>query len=227
MGQKVHPKVFRLGVNKVWSSRWFANKRDFARFLEQDITIRKHIQKRFPEGGIAAIDVERSANTLTITVLTARPGVVIGRGGSGAEELKKALKRFILRDPKVTLKLNIQELTQPELNAQIVVQSMIDQIQKRIPFRRVLRQAVEHVMRAGAQGVRVRLSGRLNGAEIARTESLTNGSLPLQTLRSDIDYACGTAQTTYGAIGAKAWIYRGEVFTPKAEESAAAGGGKR
>lgn len=211
MSQKVHPKSFRLGINQNWSSRWFS-KRDFARLLEQDVRIRKYIKKKFPEGGIAAIDIERFANSLNVTITTARPGVVIGRGGSGAEELKKELKRTLLHDPKLILKLIIQELSKPEQHAQIIVQSVIDQIMKRIPFRRVMKQSVDHVLRAGAQGVRLRLSGRLNGAEIARTETLSQGKLPLQTLRSDIDYSRGTALTTYGTIGVKVWIYRGEVF---------------
>lgn len=211
MGQKVHPISFRLGINKTWSSRWYAKKR-FAALLEQDIRIRKFIQKRFPEGGIASVDIERFANTLTVTITTSRPGVVIGRGGTGAEELKKELKKRILHDQKAALKLTIQELMKPEQNAQIIVHAVIDQIVKRIPFRRVLKQSVDHVLRAGALGVRVRLSGRLNGAEIARTETLSEGKLPLQTLRSDIDYSRGTAFTTYGTIGVKVWIYRGEIF---------------
>lgn len=210
MGQKVHPKAFRIGTTQSWRSRWFA-KKNFSQFLQQDLAIRKYLQKKLLEGGVADITIERSGTSITVTIHTSKPGVVIGRGGSGVEELRKEIAKKFL-NAKDQLKLSIEEISQPSLNAQIVCQNAIEQIEKRLPFRRILKQSVDQVQKAGAQGVKVMVAGRLGGAEIARTEKLVWGSLPLQTLRADIDYARGTARTTYGAIGVKVWIYKGNVF---------------
>ncbi|MFH1236248.1 MAG: 30S ribosomal protein S3 [Parcubacteria group bacterium] len=211
MGQKVHPKIFRMGITQQWQSKWFA-KKQYAQFLEQDLQIRRIIKDKFKDAGVASSDIERSGTTVTITIHTSRPGVVIGRGGAGVEELRTAVaKKFF--DKKQNVRISIEEVAQPLLNAQIVCQNMIEQIEKRIPFRRVLKTAVDQARRAGAKGVKSMVAGRLGGAEIARTEKLTWGSLPLHTLRADIEYARGTAQTTYGTIGVKVWVYKGEVFS--------------
>lgn len=214
MGQKVHPKIFRIGVNKTWSSRWFT-KNSFGAYLQQDEAIRTFIKKKFKSGGIALIEIARTANAVTITIATSRPGVIIGRGGAGAEELKKEILQKVFRNVKTALRLNIEEAEKPDINAELITQSVIDQLEKRLPFRRVLKQTVERVKRAGALGVRVMVAGRLNGAEIARTESLHTGSIPLHTLRADIDYARGSAHTTYGSIGVKVWVYKGQIFDKK------------
>lgn len=184
--------------------------------MKEDLHIRKSLCDRLKQAGVASIDIERSGNTMTVTVATSKPGVVIGRGGTGVEDLKKGIERLLAA--KTTVRLNIQEVSKPNLSAQIVMQNVVEQIEKRIPFRRALRQSVEQVRRAGALGVRVMIGGRLNGADIARTEVLTSGTVPLQTLRADIDYARGVARTTYGAIGVKVWIYRGEVFEKEKKE---------
>jgi len=210
VGHKVHPKVFRLGEVFTWDSKWFARK-DYAKFLQQDIIIKKYLRLELKEAAVAKIEIERSANSLTVIIHSGKPGVIIGRGGQGIEELKKKIKAKFL-EPKANLNLNIQEVTDPSMRSELIVQGMIADIEKRMPFRRVMKQAIGRVERAGAKGVKVRVSGRLNGAEIARTETLTSGKLPLHTLRAEIDYARGVARTTYGAIGVKVWIYKGEVF---------------
>lgn len=214
MGQKVHPVIFRIGVNKTWSSRWFT-KANFGAYLQQDDALRTYIRKKFRNGGVAKIGIARTANALTITILTSRPGVLIGRGGAGIEELNKDLANRIVKNPKIQVRLNVEEVDKPDLNAELVCQSVIDQLEKRLPFRRVLKQTVERVKRGGAIGVRIMVAGRLNGAEIARTEALAFGSIPLHTLRADIDYASSKAHTTYGVIGVKTWIYKGEIFHDK------------
>lgn len=211
MGQKVHPKSFRLGVSTDWNARWFAT-RDYAKLLRQDVMIRKFLKTKLPPSGISAVDIERSLQNLIVTIHTSKPGVVIGRGGAGIEALKVGIRRLLMGQGKYIIKLNIQEVTKPELSAQIVMGNMAEQIEKRLPFRRVLKTTVEQVMGAGALGVKVSVAGRLNGADIARTEVLGQGALPLQTLRANIDYARGEAHTTYGRIGIKVWIYKGEVF---------------
>lgn len=210
MGQKVHPRIFRIGVNQTWSSKWFA-KGDFGPNLRQDEQIRKFIKKKYKGGGVALVTIARTANAVTVTIFTSRPGVIIGRGGTGVEELKKELLD-IVKTPKTALRVEIEEVERPEMNAELVVQSVIEQLEKRIPFRRILKQTVERVKRAGAKGVRIMVAGRLNGAEIARTEALHAGSIPLHTLRADIEYSRGAAHTTYGAIGVKVWVYKGEIF---------------
>ena len=213
MGQKVHPKIFRTGVIYTWPSKWFSSRRTLAVKIKQDVQIRRFLIKKLREAGVDKVEIERDAQKIIITVYTAKPGLVIGRGGAGAEDLKKEVKRKFL--PKVKLgeiNLNINEVDRPNLSAQIVLQGMILEIEKRLPFRRVMKQAIMHVQRAGALGVKVQIKGRLNGAEIAREEKMAVGKIPLHTLRADIDYARGAAHATYGAIGLKIWIYRGEIF---------------
>lgn len=210
MGQKVHPTIFRIGVNRSWSSKWFA-RQSFGNYLRQDAAIRKFLKKKYTNGGIAQVALSRTGDALTVAIHTSRPGVLIGRGGTGAEEIKKGIES-LLKLKKPSVRVDIQEVDRPDLSAELVVQNVIEQIEKRIPFRRVLKQTVERVKRAGGKGVRVMISGRLNGADIARTESLHSGSIPLHTLRADIDYSRGTAHTTYGVIGVKVWIYKGDVF---------------
>lgn len=212
MGQKVHPKSFRLGVTTDWNSKWFSS-REYPKLLRQDVMIRKYLKTKLPAAGVALVEIERSLQNLIVTIHTSKPGVVIGRGGAGIELLKKDLKQQLMGQGKYNLKLNIQEVNKPELSAQIMVGNMAEQIEKRLPFRRVLKQTIEQVMNAGALGVKVMVAGRLNGSEIARTEMLSQGSLPLQTLRANIDYGRGEAHTTYGKIGIKVWIYKGKVFT--------------
>ena len=211
MGHKVNPKVFRLGQTQTWSSRWFARK-NYADLLKEDILIRRFVMKKLKEAVIDKVEIERTPADMTITITAARPGVIIGRGGSGLEEIKKAIISNFLKNSKKGVRINIQEVGNPNLSAAAMVYYMAADIEKRIPFRRVMKQAIDRVMKAGALGVKVMIGGRLNGAEIARTEKLAQGKVPLHTLRADIDYSRGIAQTTYGTIGIKVWIYKGEVF---------------
>ncbi len=211
MGQKVHPKSFRLPITGDYNSRWFSA-RDYPQLLKQDVEIRKYLMGKLANAGLARIEIERSLQNVTVTIHSSKPGVVIGRGGQGIEILRQDIRRLHMGRGKYNVKLNVQEIDKPELNAQVMVGNMAEQIEKRLPFRRIMKNTIEQVMGAGAKGVKVMLAGRLNGAEIARTEMLSNGSLPLQTLRAGIDYGRGEAQTTYGKIGIKVWIYTGEVF---------------
>lgn len=212
MGQKVHPKSFRLPVTGAYNAKWFSA-RNYPALLRQDVQIRKYLQSKLTNAGLSRIDIERSVQNLTVTISTSKPGVVIGRGGAGIETLRQGIRRLHMGQAKYNVKLNVQEVDKPELDAQIVVGNIAEQIEKRLPFRRVMKNTIEQVMQAGAKGVKVMLAGRLNGAEIARTEMLSNGSLPLQTLRAGIDFGRGEAQTTYGKIGIKVWIYTGQVFS--------------
>lgn len=210
MGQKVHPYSFRIPHLRHWSSRWFA-KRDFSKLLEEDVKVRDFIKEKLKKASVSEVIVERSAGSVSIVIHTAKPGVVIGRGGGGIEQLSADIRQKFFT-PKTAVKMSIQEVSRPQLSATIVMQNMAEQLEKRIPFRRVLKTTVDQVMRSGALGVKVMVAGRLNGADIARTEKLHQGKVPLHTLRADIDYATGKAATTYGAIGIKVWIYKGEVF---------------
>lgn len=212
MGQKVHPKIFRTGESQIytWNSKWFA-KKDYVARLRQDIDIRIFLQKTLKEAAVSKIEVERTANAVTVIIHSAKPGLIIGHAGTGIEDLRKKIKEKFL-EKKTVLNLNVQEVQNPSLSAEVVLQSMIADIEKRIPFRRVLKQAISRAERAGAKGVKVVASGRLDGAEIAREEMLAWGKIPLHTLRADIDYASGPAFTIYGAVGIKVWIYKGEVF---------------
>ena len=213
MGKKVNPRVFRLGMSEKWRSRWYAG-RDFAKFLQQDISIRKYLEGALKEASVDRVDIERNRGELTINIVAAKPGVIIGRGGSGIEDLKaKIQKKFLAQDMK--LKINITEVSVPFLSANVVLDSIKNDIEKRIPFRRVMKQNIDRVMKAGAKGVKIIVAGRLNGADIAREEKLVDGKIPLHTLRSNIDYSRGRAQTIYGVIGIKVWIYKGEYFDKK------------
>lgn len=208
MGQKVNPISMRLQVNKDWRSKWFASKKDYANYLTQDLTVRKMIQDKLgSRAAINKIDIERSPNLVTVTVVTAKAGVVIGRGGAGAQELKTAIERIY----KVPVRVNIEEIKKPELYAKLVAENIAHQIERRINFRRAIKSASAATMRAGAKGIRIEVSGRLNGAEMSRREKSVEGSVPLHTLRADIDYAGVGAQTAAGIIGVKVWIYKGEV----------------
>ncbi|OIP79472.1 MAG: 30S ribosomal protein S3 [Parcubacteria group bacterium CG08_land_8_20_14_0_20_48_21] len=215
MGQKVHPIIFRIGTTKEWPSRWFAAQDTYRAYLRQDVGIRKFLQKELVRAGIAEIGIERSAKEVKITINAAKPGMIIGRSGAGIEDIKKKMEQKFFRGSRVGLQLNVSEIKNPSLNARVVVQDIIAEIEKRVPFRRVMKQAVGRVERAGAEGVKIVVAGRLNGAEIARTEKLVVGKIPLHTLRADIDYARGVAKTIFGAIGVKVWIYKGEVFRKK------------
>lgn len=213
MGHKVHPKIHRTQVIYTWDSRWFS-KKDYATYSRQDIRIREFLMKKFKDAHIDAIGIERGPKNMTVNILAAKPGFIIGRGGQGLEELRKEIERKFLQ-MSLKVKLNIQEVRSPALSAPIIAQSMVSEIERRVPFRRVMKQAIDRVMKAGAQGVKMSMAGRLNGAEIARTEKLSSGTVPLITLRSDVDYAQVWAHTTYGKIGVKVWICRGEVFGRK------------
>ena len=216
MAQKVNPKIFRIGTIYGWDSKWF-NHKNYKALVRQDIEMRWWLRKELKEAMIDRIEIDRSRNNLVITIHSAKPGVIIGRAGAGIEELKKKLVKEFFRGKKTGLSVNVVEVSRPSLSANIVMQGMIADIEKRMPFRRVLKQNIERTQKAGAHGVKVTVSGRLNGAEIARRESLSWGSVPLQNLRADIDYASDFAHTMFGAVGVKVWIYRGEIFEkPKA-----------
>lgn len=210
MGQKVNPIIFRMGQIHHWTSRWFSQK-NFQEFLKQDIQIKRFIKKYLKDAAVVQIEIERPGSTLTVIIYTAKPGMVIGRSGEGIEKLTKELKDRFLND-KTSIKITIQEVKNPNASSELILHGVIADLEKRIPFRRVMKQAIARAQKAGVKGVKVSCSGRLNGAEIARRETLNWGSLPLHTIRSDIDYARSTAFTTYGTIGVKVWIYKGEKF---------------
>lgn len=218
MGHKVHPKTYRLQVTETWDSRWFS-KSDYSRYAKEDILIRAYLAKQFREAHIDAISIERGPKQLVITILAAKPGYIIGRGGKGLDDVRRHIEHKIL-SLRVRAKINVREVASPALSAPIVAQTVAEEIQRRLPFRRVMKQTMKRVMDAGARGFKIQLSGRLNGVEIARTEKLSAGTLPLITLRSDVDYAGLKAQTTYGAIGVKIWICHGERFGRKDRFSA-------
>ncbi len=208
MGQKVNPTSMRLQVNKDWRSKWFANPREYAKYLREDLAVRKMIDDSLgSRAAINKVDIERSPNLVTVTIVTAKAGVVIGRGGSGAQELKTAIEKIY----NVPVRVNIEEVKKPELYAKLVAENIAFQLQRRISFRRAIKSASAATMRAGAKGIRIEVSGRLNGAEMARREKEIAGSVPLHTLRADIDYAYVGAKTPAGIIGIKVWIYKGEV----------------
>lgn len=208
MGQKVNPISMRLQVNKNWRSKWFAPKREYANYLAQDLAVRRYVAKKFTNrSAINTVDIERSPNLVTVTIQTAKAGVVIGRGGAGAQELKAEFERIF----GTTVRVNIEELKKPELYAKLVAENIANQLERRIAFRRAMKSSAAATMRAGAKGIRVEVAGRLNGAEMSRREKIIEGSVPLHTLRADIDYGYERAQTTAGIIGVKVWIYKGEV----------------
>lgn len=211
MGQKVHPKGLRIGIIKDWDAKWFAGKRDYVGLLKEDIDLRKFIKRSLYNAGISRVEIERAANRIKITIHTAKPGMVIGRGGAGVEQLRKKLEGMT----KKQVAVNIVEVKVPEVDAQLVAENVALAIEKRVSFRRAMKQAVGRAMRTGAKGVRIAVSGRLGGAEIARSERNAEGTVPLHTLRADIDYGFAEARTTAGQIGIKVWIYKGQVIPPK------------
>jgi len=227
MGQKVNPIGLRLGIVKGWDSNWYGGK-DFAEKLVEDEKIRKYILARIPKGGISKIVIERTLKRITITINTARPGVVIGKGGQEVDKIKEELKKITNKD----VQINIFEIKRPELDAKLVGESVAQQLQARISFRRAMKQAISSALRVGAEGIKIQVSGRLGGAEMARTEHYKEGRTPLHTLRADIDYALSEAQTVYGKLGIKVWIFKGEIYGKKdlspnqvqPESKAAAGG---
>ncbi len=207
MGQKVHPYGFRLGVTKTWRSRWFS-KQDYAKLLREDLELKDSLRERLKAAGVSAVEVDRPGNKLRVTIHTSRPGIIIGRKGAEIEKLKQDLAKKTKRE----VFIDIQEVHKPELDAQLVSESIALQLEKRVAFRRAMRKAVDSALRFGCKGIKVRVSGRLNGAEIARTEWYLQGQLPLHTLRADIDYGFSQAYTTYGVIGVKCWVYKGEIL---------------
>ena len=210
MGQKVSPVGLRLGVNKDWESKWYSNK-DFAANLDKDIKIRKYIEKNLKNASIASVLIERKKNRVDVTINTAKPGIIIGRGGEDIEKLRKEIKKVVKEDVYV----NIVEVKNPDLNAQLVAENIAQQIENRAPFRSTQKRAIRNTMKAGAKGIKTSVSGRLGGAEMARTEGYTEGTVPLHTIRADIDYATAEADTTYGKIGVKVWIYKDEILPAK------------
>jgi small subunit ribosomal protein S3 len=207
MGQKVHPHGFRLGILYDWESKWFAE-RDYTQKLHSDIALREYILQQLPDASISRIEVDRNANLVTVTIHTAKPGIVIGRGGQKVEELRTNLERFT----GGRIRVNIQEIRTPELDAYLVARSVADQLERRVAFRRAIKQAVQRTMQRGALGVRISIAGRLGGAEMSRRETETQGQVPRHTLRADIDYGIAEAHTTFGRIGVKCWIYKGLVL---------------
>jgi small subunit ribosomal protein S3 len=211
MGQKVNPIGIRLGITREWTSKWYAGKKLFPQLVHTDFRVRTFLRKKLAEASVSRIQIERAANRVNITIETARPGIVIGKKGEDIEKLR-AETAALLGRPVADIRLNISEIRKPELDAQLVADGIAQQIEKRVMFRRAMKRAVMSTMRSGALGIKVRLSGRLNGAEIARTEWSREGRIPLHTFRADIDYGFGEARTTYGVIGVKVWIFKGEVF---------------
>ncbi len=227
MGQKVNPRGARVGVIFDWSTRWYSDKKNFAKQLKEDHDLRVKLKEKFYATGVSRIDVERSANRMTVNIFTAKPGMIIGRGGKGIDDLRAEVEAF-LGHP---VNLNVMDVKSPDTDAQLVAENIAQQLEKRIAFRRAMKQSIQRAMRAGAKGMKVAISGRVGGADIARTEQYHEGSIPLQTLRANIDYGFCEAKTTYGRLGIKVWIYKGQVL-PKAKKvkaapaPAAAEGGK-
>ena len=218
MGQKVQPNGLRLGVIRDWNARWYASRAEYAQNLAQDMEIRKYLKKHLANAAVSRVTIERPAQNLNITVHTARPGIVIGKKGEDIDRMRRDISRMT----SLPVQLSVEEIRKPELDATLVAESICQQLEKRIMFRRAMKRAVTNAMRLGAQGVKVMVAGRLNGAEIARTEWYREGRVPLHTLRADIDYGFAEAKTTYGVIGVKVWIFRGEVFDATQEAEAQA-----
>ncbi len=216
MGQKVHPTGIRLGIVKDWTSTWFANSENYADYLNMDLEIRDYIRQRLSQASVSHIQIARPANNAVITIHTARPGIVIGKKGEDIDKLRKEVSRRM----GIPVSINIEEIRKPELDARLVAESVAQQLERRIMFRRAMKRAVSNSMRIGAQGIKIRVGGRLNGAEIARNEWYREGRVPLHTLRADIDYGTAEANTTYGKIGVKVWIFKGEVIGKEKEGDA-------
>jgi small subunit ribosomal protein S3 len=221
MGQKVHPIGIRLGITKDWTSKWYAHSKNYAALVHTDHLVREFLKKRLAEASVSRIHIERAARRVNITIHTARPGIVIGKKGEDIEKVRAEVARR-MKLPVQDVRLNIAEIRKPELDAQLVAEGIAQQIEKRVMFRRAMKRAVTNTMRSGALGIKVRASGRLNGAEIARTEWSREGRIPLHTFRADIDYGLAEARTTYGVIGVKVWIFKGEVFDKATLEAEAA-----
>lgn len=215
MGQKTHPYGFRLGYNKTWHSRWYADK-GYADTLIEDVTLRTRLKKRLAHAGVSEIDIERAAERMRITIHTSRPGIIIGRKGAEVDKLRDDLIKQLGRE----VHINIQEVQRPELDAQLVAESIAGQLERRVSFRRAMKKAMESAFRFGAKGVKIMVAGRLGGHEIARTEWYQEGRLPLHTLKADIDYGLAEARTTYGVIGVKVWVYRGDLLREKSRRAA-------
>lgn len=214
MGQKVNPHGLRVGIIKGWSSNWYADKKTFSEYLLEDNKIRVYVKKKLFISGLSKIEIERAANKIKLTVFTAKPGMVIGRGGSGVEELRVAVEKMTNKEVVV----NVEEIKSPELDGQLVAENIAAQLERRVSFRRALKQSIQRTMRSGAKGIKTQVAGRLGGADMARTEGYSEGSIPLQTLRADIDYGFAEANTTFGKVGVKVWIYKGEILpTSKAK----------
>ncbi len=211
MGQKVNPHGFRVGIIKDWDSKWYADKKTFNEFLVEDYKIREYIKKKLFLSGVSKIEIERAASKIKVSVFTAKPGMVIGRGGSGVEELRVDIEKMTNK----SVVINVEEIKSPELDAQLVAENIASQLERRVTFRRAMKQAIQRTMRFGAQGIKTQISGRLGGADMARTEGYNEGTIPLQTLRADIDYGFAEADTTYGKLGVKVWLYKGEVLPTK------------
>ncbi len=217
MGQKTHPKIFRLGVIESWDSKWYA-RHDYAKLLHEDIKIKKFLKQRLYHAGISKIEIERAANKAKINIFTARPGIVIGKKGAEIEKLKEEIAKLADRETYI----NIHEVRRPDLDGQLVSENVALQLERRVAFRRAMKESVSRAMRMGAQGIKIQCAGRLGGHEIARTEWYREGRVPLHTLRADISYGFAESRTTYGVIGVKAWIFRGEVLTDEEEQQKAA-----
>ncbi|AEY64723.1 MULTISPECIES: 30S ribosomal protein S3 [Eubacteriales] len=222
MGQKVNPHGLRIGIIKDWDTKWYANDKSFSSYLVEDVKIRNFIKKKLYISGISRIEIDRAANKVKINVNTAKPGLVIGKGGQGIEELRKEIEKMTGK----SVLINITEIKVPEMDAQLVAENIASQLEKRISFRRAMKQAMSRTMKLGAKGIKTACAGRLGGAEIARTEHYHDGTIPLQTLRADIDYGFAEANTTYGKIGVKVWIYKGEVLPAVKRDRKAEGGVK-
>ncbi|PCJ84971.1 MAG: 30S ribosomal protein S3 [Thiotrichaceae bacterium] len=211
MGQKVHPVGMRLGISADWNAKWYASKKDFPNLLNADIQVREYLRKKLANANVSRIQIERPTGSANITIHTARPGVVIGKKGADIEVLRKEVSKIIGLHVN-SVKVNIEEIRKPELDAKLVAESIAQQLERRVMFRRAMKRSIQNTMRMGAQGIKIKIGGRLNGAEIARSEMYSEGRVPLHTLRADIDYGTHEALTTYGILGIKVWIYKGEVF---------------
>ena len=222
MGQKVNPHGLRVGIIKDWDTKWYANKKDFGDYLVEDIKIRNFIKKKYYAAGISRIEIERAANKIKANIFTAKPGILIGKGGAGIEELRKDINKLTGKN----ILINITEVKSPETDAQLVAENIAAQLEKRISFRRAMKQSMSRAMKLGVKGIKTAVSGRVGGAEIARTEQYHEGTIPLQTLRADIDYGFAEADTTYGKLGVKVWIYKGEVLPTAKKENELKGGDK-
>ena len=217
MGQKIHPIGFRLGITKEHKSRWYADKRRYPELLQEDLAVRKHIEKNLSNAGIADIRIERKADQIDLAIHTARPGVVVGRGGSGIEQLRTALQKNLGENRQI--RINVIEVSRVDADAALIAEYITQQLERRVSFRRVVRQAIQRAQRAEVKCIKIQVGGRLNGAEIARSEWVREGRVPLHTLRADIDYSYRTAQTTYGILGVKVWVFKGEIIPGQEEQT--------